>query len=384
MSQPVRYIHEVAAWPSFAWDQGALASRLADIHFRRGILLASMSALGLQTRQQSMMQTLVQDVTQSSRIEGETLDIDQVRSSVARRLGLDNAGLPRASRDVDGVVEMTLDATQHFGAPVTEARLFGWHAALFPTGHSGIHRIEVGRWRSDVHGPMQVVGGAMGRETVHFEAPGGVRVPEEMRLLLNWLAENQNLDPIVKAALTHLHFLTIHPFEDGNGRIGRALTDLMLARADGSAERYYSMSTQIELHRRSYYDILERTQRQTDLDVTDWLLWFLDRLLEALAQSEEALRRVRLKRRFWEDHRGDNFNARQRRVLDLLFEDFHGKLQRDKYAKLTGCSAATAQRDLAELVSLGALVQTGTARATRYHLALPDEDVVSLYRPNRR
>lgn len=354
------------------WDHALLAPRLAQVHFRRGVLLASMTSLGFDVRQRSLVLNLVQDVTRSSQIEGELLDAEQVRSSVARRLGLDVAGLPQPSRDVDGVVEMMLDATQRFNALVDTERLFGWHAALFPTGRSGLHRIEAGQWRTDALGPMQVVGGRVGRETVHFEAPAASRVPGEMQRFLNWLEDDEPLDPVVKAGVAHLYFLTVHPFEDGNGRIARALTDLLLARADGTAERFYSISTQIEAHRKTYYEVLERTQRAVDLDVTEWLFWFIERLDEALGQSESTLEKVRLRRCFWDRHTGQTFNTRQRKVLDLLLDGFEGKLKTEKYARITKCSPATAQRDLAGLVEIGALQLDPAAggRSTSYRLNL--------------
>ena len=384
-----KYIYQSSGWPEFHWDSAALAPLLAEIHFKRGLLLASMTSLGFEAQQDSLVQTLVRDVTQSSRIEGEDLDEQQVRSSVARRLGIEMAGLPQASRDVDGVVEMMLNATQNFAQPVTEERLFAWHAALFPTGRSGMHRIEVGQWRTDELGPMQVVGGPLGQQTVHFEAPPAKQVGDEMRTFLNWLEKKEPGDPVVKAGIAHLWFLTIHPFEDGNGRIARALTDLLLARADHRRERFYSMSAHIEQHRRNYYEILEQTQRRTTLDITAWLVWFMQRLLGALGEAEIAFEKVRLKRCFWDSLGDTELNARQRRMLELLFEEFYGKLKTEKYARMMKCSTATAQRDLADLVQKGALKLDSEAggRSTGYVLNLDGCDAkagLDLYQPKRR
>lgn len=388
MASLPKYIYQAPGWPEFSWESAKVAPLLAEIHFKRGLLLASMTSLGFQAQQDSLVQTLVQDVTQSSRIEGENLDEQQVRSSVARRLGIDIAGLPQVSRDVEGVVEMMLDATQNFTQPVTEERLFAWHASLFPAGRSGMQRIEVGQWRTDEMGSMQVVGGPLGRQTVHFEAPPATQVEKEMRDFLKWL-EQEPSDPVLKAAITHLWFLTIHPFEDGNGRIARALTDLLLARADRRSERFYSMSAQIEQHRRSYYEVLEQAQRRTSLDITSWLVWFMERLLGALGEAEIAFEKVRLKRCFWDRLGTTELNARQSQMLELLFEDFYGKLKTEKYARLMKCSTATAQRDLADLVQKGALNPDLAAggRSTNYVLNLegcretPDFD---LYQPNKR
>jgi Fic family protein len=374
MTRLPRYIHEQPDWTRLHWDAAALSRLLADVHFRRGLIVAGMASLGFELRQRAVVLTLIEDVTRSSRIEGEHLDAEQVRSSVVRRLGLDAAGLPHASRDVDGVVEMMLDATQKADEPVDENRLYAWHAALFPTGRSGMTPLDVGTWRSDRDGPMQVRGGHAARPVVHFEAPAADRLPEEMRRFLTWLEADTPEDPVLRAALAHLMFLTIHPFEDGNGRIARALADLMLARADGSGERFYSMSAQIEAHRSDYYRILEQTQRSVDLDVTAWLTWFLERLSAALDRAESAFAQVRDQRRYWDAHRDVTLNARQRKVIDQLFEDFQGKLKTEKYARLTKCSTATAQRDLAELVQEGLLKPDGQGgRSTGYVLAMPDD-----------
>lgn len=326
-----------------------------------------MTDLGFESRQEAMLQVLVQDVTKSSEIEGERLDPRQVRSSIARRLGIDFAGLPVPERRVDGVVEMMLDATQRFDVPLTDSRIFGWHAALFPSGWSGMHRIVVGAWRDDSEGPMQVVSGPMGKERVHFEAPAAGRVPAEMELFLNWF-ERERMDPVLKAAIAHLWFVTIHPLDDGNGRVGRALMDMALARADGTAQRFYSMSAQIHAQKGAYYDVLERTQRGS-MEVTPWLRWFLSRLMASITSAESVVAIVHRKRALWECHRDDHLNERQRKIVDMLFDGFQGRLQSAKYGKIAKCSHDTALRDLADLVRKGILVQQGAGRSTCYELA---------------
>jgi len=301
-----------------------------------------------------MVQVLVQDVVKSSEIEGEHLDILQVRSSIARKLGMPYAGLPEPDRRTDGVVSMMLDATQRYAEPLTPDRLFDWHAALFPTGYSGLHKIAVARWRDDADGPMQVVSGPVGKQRVHYQAPDADRVPEEMARFLEWF-EGQSDDPVIKAAIAHIWFVSIHPFDDGNGRIGRAIMDMALARADGSSRRFYSMSAQISADRNSYYDVLERTQKRS-MDVTEWIAWFLVQLERALAQAEGVIRLVRNKQAFWEAFRDTDFNGRQTKLLNLLLDDqFFGKLTSDKYAKMMKCSRPTAVRDLNELVEGGVL-----------------------------
>ncbi|MCC7435795.1 MAG: Fic family protein [Methanoregulaceae archaeon] len=364
-----RYIYEQPDWPAFRWDHSALEGVLASVHVRRAKLQMALASLGLEPRQSTLLDVLVEDVTRSSEIEGVNLDINQVRSSVARRLGLDTAGLPEPDRHVEGVVEMTLDATQRYERPLDEERLFAWHAALFPTGRNGLSRIRVGTWRSDELGPMQVVSGPIGRERVHFEAPAADVIPTEMRRFLEWLTGDAAGDPILRAATAHLWFVTVHPFEDGNGRIGRAIMDMGLARADQSAHRSYSMSAQILKHRQSYYDVLETTQKG-DLDITHWLTWFLARLEEALDAAEGVVALVELKRQFWERHRETNLNDRQIKILNMLLDGFVGKLQTGRYAKITKCSPDTALRDLTELVELRILVREPSGgRSTSYALA---------------
>jgi Fic family protein len=365
------YIHQRAEWPRFRWDESAFAAQLAAVHQRRRVLLEAMATLGFEVRQETVLSVLVQDVQKSSEIEGEKLDPGQVRSSIARRLGMDVAGLPVADRDVEGVVEMMLDATQRFEESLTKERLFAWHASLFPTGRSGMSPIVVGAWRDDTQGPMQVVSGPIGRERVHYEAPAANRLEAEMDAFLDWF-ERESLDPVLKAAIAHLWFVTIHPFDDGNGRIARAIMDMALARFDGTSQRFYSVSAQIHREKRAYYDILERTQKAS-LDVTQWVQWFLECLDQALEAAEGILSVVRAKARFWEVHAGTPLNDRQRKVLNRLLDGFDGKLQTAKYAKLAKCSTDTALRDLTDLLQKGMLTRDENAagRSTSYGLIRP-------------
>ena len=367
------YIHELTAWPTLTWDSDTLAGPLAAVRHEQGRLLGKMESLGFDLRSEASLIVLTADVVQSSAIEGETLNANEVRSSIARRLGLDAAGLPQPSRNVEGIVEMMLDATQNFAAELTEERLCGWHASLFPTGRSGMSRIAVGQWRPAEAGPMQVVSGPIGKERVHFQAPAAERLNAEMNRFLAWFNEPAAIDPVLKAGLAHFWFVTIHPFEDGNGRIARAIADLTLARADGIKERFYSMSAQIEAERKTYYSELEQTQRG-ELDVTAWLGWFLECLGRAIAASEERLASVLRKARLWERINRRPVNERQRLVINRLLGDFQGFLTTSKYAKLAKCSADTALRDMRELLEQGVLVQNpGGGRSTSYRLAEPEE-----------
>jgi Fic family protein len=327
-----------------------------------------MQGLGFALRKEAVLQTLTQDVVKSSEIEGEALDAQQVRSSIARRLGIDIGALVPADRNVEGVVEMMLDATQNYGKPLTKERLFDWHAALFPTGRSGMHKILVGKWRDDKSGPMQVVSGPIGRERVHYQAPLAKRVPREMTAFLSWLAAEEPIDPVIKAALAHLWFVTIHPFEDGNGRIARAIADMALARSEESSQRFYSMSAQIRSERNAYYDMLETTQKG-DLDVSEWLLWFLACLDRAFDKANAILDDVLSKSRFWQKHAETRFNERQRDMINRLLEGFEGKLTSSKWAKIEKCSQDTASRDIADLISRGVLVRdVAGGRSTSYSL----------------
>jgi Fic family protein len=363
------YIHEREAWPRLFWDQAALASQLAQVRHRQGRLIGRMEALGFRLREEAVLSTLTRDVLKSSEIEGEMLDIEQVRSSLARRLGLEIGALAQTDRYVDGVVEMMLDATQNYQVPLAEERLFGWHAALFPAGRSGLRKISIGAWRDDSSGPVQVVSGPIGKEWVHFEAPATDRLPREMLLFLDWFNGPAAEDPVLKAALAHLWFVTIHPFDDGNGRIARAIADMALARSEQSPKRFYSMSAQIRLERNDYYGILERTQKGT-LDVTAWMHWFLACLDRAVGGADATLANVLRKARFWEFHAGESLNDRQRKVLNRLLDGFEGKLTSSKWARLTKCSQDTAHRDIVDLVNRGILAKNAAGgRSTSYSLA---------------
>jgi len=328
-----------------------------------------MEALGFALRTEASLVTLTEDVVKSSEIEGERLDRDQVRSSIARRLGIDIGALTPAERDVEGVVEMMLDATQRYAEPLTAERLFGWHAALFPTGRSGMQRIIVGAWRDDRTGPMQVVSGPVGRERVHYEAPSADRLAREMGTFVDWFNHEVSLDPVLKAGVAHLWFVTIHPFDDGNGRIARAIADMALARSERSVQRFYSMSAQIRAEREGYYDVLEATQKG-ELDITRWLEWFLRCLGRAIDGAETTLATVMAKARFWEASARQSFNERQRLVLNRLLDGFEGKLSSSKWAALAKCSQDTALRDIDDLVRRGVLARgAGGGRSTSYSLA---------------
>lgn len=367
------YIHEIEGWPDFTWSSQGLAQALAAVRHRQGRLLGRMEGLGFELRTEASLTTLTADVVKSSAIEGETLNPDEVRSSIARRLGIDVGGYIPASRDVEGIVEIMLDATQAYARPLTAERLFGWHAALFPTGRSGMHRITVGAWRTAAAGSMQVISGPIGRERVHFEAPATDRLAREMDRFLAWFNRDGDVDPVLKAALAHFWFVTIHPFEDGNGRIARAIADMALARADGTSSRFYSMSAQIEAERHDYYQQLESQQRG-DLDVTPWLAWFLGCLDRALTRAEETLAAVMAKARIWEFVNRQPVNDRQRLIINRLLDGFEGHLTTSKYAKIAKCSADTALRDIRELLDRGVLVQNeGGGRSTSYRIARVDE-----------
>jgi len=362
------FIYDYHDWPNFTWDADAISARLGEVRHRQGKILGQMQGLGFSLQEEAMLQTLTLDVIKSSEIEGELLNPEQVRSSIARRLGLETAGTEKAERDVEGVVEMMLDATQHFDRPLTANRLKGWHAALFPTGYSGMYKIKVADWREDV---MQVTSGGMGKEIVHFEAPPPRRVPHEMERFLDWMNGEQHLDPVLKAAIAQLWFVTIHPFDDGNGRIARAIADLQLARADNSPQRFYSMSAQILLERKAYYNMLESTQRG-DLDITPWLSWFLDCLYRSMERTDETVAKALTRGKFWNTHEPTDFNTRQQKMLQLLLDDFFGKLNVSKYATIAKTSTDTALRDIQDLMQKGVLEQEGAGRSTSYRLKADD------------
>jgi Fic family protein len=366
------YIHRSPDWPNYRWDNAKLLPLLADVRHRQGRLLGRMEGLGFRLRAEASLTTLTSDVIKSSAIEGSLLDAARVRSSIARRLGLDFGGNVKASRDVEGVVEMMLDATQKYAEPLTAERLFAWHASLFPTGRSGMRRITVGAWRRADIGAMQVVSGPMGHERVHFEAPAADRLEHEVSVFLDWFEGTNGVDWVLKAGIAHFWFVTIHPFEDGNGRISRAIADMALARADGTTERFYSMSAQIEAGKKEYYLNLEQSQ-QGGVDITSWLEWFLGCLGRAVAGAEAGLASVLRKAKVWEQiNTLSPVNERQRKVINRLLDGFEGKLSTSKYAKLAKCSGDTALRDIKILLDRGLLIQEeGGGRNTRYRLVEP-------------
>jgi len=368
----MNYIYKNKDWPRMIWSHERLAGKLAGVRHRQGRIIGRMEALGFSLRNEAVLQTLTSDILKSNEIEGENLDRDQVQSSVARRLGIDVGGLVPVDRHVEGVVEMMLDATGRYADPLTEERLFAWHAALFPTGHSGMTRIVVGRWREVQSEPMQVVSGPIGREKVHYQAPEAKRIPKEMSAFLKWFNAPPTIDPVLAAGLAHLWFVTIHPFEDGNGRIARAIADMALARSENSSQRFYSLSTQIRKERNAYYDILEKSQKG-GLDITPWLEWFLGCLDRAIGGAEEILAGIFRKARFWESQAGKPLNDRQRLILNRLLDGFEGNLTSSKWAKLAKCSQDTALRDIDDLVKRGVLVKkAGGGRSTSYALVVFD------------
>lgn len=368
MSGDYTFIWASAGWPAWRFDLPALATPLADVSRAQGMLAGRLADVGLALRDEASLAALTEDVVKTSAIEGESLNVASVRSSIARRLGVDIGALAPVDRHVEGVVDMVLDATTHAAAPVTEARLFGWHAALFPTGYSGMSRITVGGWRTDATGPMQVVSGPIGRQRVHFEAPPAARLADETGRFLAWLNAAPVEPLLIRAGLAHLWFVTLHPFDDGNGRIARALGDLVLARADRSPQRFYSLSAQIQRERNAYYDVLERTQRGS-LDVTEWLAWFLTALGRAIDHAHATLDAVLVKARFWQRCAGVAMNERQAKVMNRLLDGFEGKLTSTKWAALAKCSQDTALRDITELVERGVLQRSSSGgRSTSYEL----------------
>lgn len=364
----MQYIWQHPDWPALRWDDARLAHPLAEARHGQGRLLGRMEALGFAPRAEAVLRTLTQDVTESSGIEGETLDPNQVRSSIARRLGMDIAGLVPSGRDVDGVVEMTLDATRHYDRKLTKDRAIAWHASLFPTGRSGRRKIRVGHWRDDGDGPMEVVSGPVAKERVHFTAPPTERVDDEMTAFLDWFNAPFAIDPVLRAGLAHLWFVTIHPFDDGNGRIGRAIADMALAQLERSDQRFYSLSAQIRRERNAYYDILEHTQKGT-LDITGWLDWFLGCLARAVDGARDTLGALLFKARFWGNFAAVPFNERQIKMLGRLLDGFEGKLTTSKWAKIAHCSQDTAYRDILDLIDRGVLNKDAAGgRGTSYSL----------------
>ncbi len=363
-----RYIWQANDWPHWRFDLAALAGPMADVSRAQGVLLGRLADVGMPLRNQASLAALTDDVIKTSEIEGEQLKVESVRSSIARRLGVDIGALAPVDRHVEGVVEMVLDATVNYQAPMSRERLFGWHAALFPTGYSGLSKIKVGNWRDDARGPMQVVSGPIGRQRVHFEAPPAIHLDAETNRFIDWVNGRSNGLPLLDAGLGHLWFVTLHPFDDGNGRIARAIGDLLLARADGSPQRFYSLSAQIQRERKAYYDILERTQKGS-MDVTEWLAWFLDVLHRAVDQAQHTLDAVLRKARFWQHWAATPLNERQVRLLNRLLDGFEGKLTSSKWAAIAKCSPDTALRDINDLLARGVLRKLDAGgRSTSYEL----------------
>ena len=365
----MKYIYQLKEWPDFKWDIEKIAMFLTQVRHRQGRLLGRMEALGFHLQADATLETLTLDVLKSSEIEGEILNPNQIRSSIARQLGMDIAGLVPSDRNVDGIVEMMLDATQNFSASLTRSRLFNWHASLFATGKSGMHKLVIGAFRNhSKENPMQVVSGAMGKEKIHFQAPPSEILASEMKAFVNWFNSENKIDPVIKAAIAHLWIITIHPFDDGNGRMARAITDMQLARADTSSQRFYSMSAQIRKDRNDYYNILEKTQKNTT-DITALLEWFLGCLDKAISATDETLAVVMNKVRFWEKHVSVPLHARQKMMLNKLLDGFTGKLTSSKWAKIAKCSSDTAIRDINDLINKKILDKEAKGgRSTNYVL----------------
>ncbi|MHB1511832.1 Fic family protein [Acidiferrobacter sp.] len=362
------YIWQANDWPSWRFDLATLAGPMADVSRAQGLLMGRLADVGMALRDQASLATLTEDVVKTSEIEGEQLNAASVRSSIARRLGVDIGALAPVDRHIEGVVEMVLDATANCHAPVSRERLFGWHGALFPSGHSGLSKIRIGDWRDDVSGPMPVVSGPIGRQKVHFEAPPADRLETDTGRFLVWVNSTSNEPPLLKAGLGHLWFVTLHPFDDGNGRIARAIGDLLLARADGSPQRFYSLSAQIQRERKAYYDILGQTQKRS-MDITEWLAWFLDTLHRAVDQAQHTLDAVLTKARFWQRWATAPFNERQVKLLNKLLDGFEGKLTSSKWAAIAKCSPDTALRDINDLLAQGVLRKLDAGgRSTSYEL----------------
>ena len=365
------YIYEQPDWPNFTWNKEEILSLVSTIGHRQGRLIGRMESLGFGFQTEASLESMALEVLKSNEIEGEFLDKDEVRSSIARKLGLDLAGLVHSDRHVDGVVEVMLDATQHFREALTSERLFAWHAALFPTGRTGMQKIVVGKWRNNPpDDPMQVVSGPMGKERIHFEAPDSTSVENEMNQFLNWFNSDTETNALVKAAIAHLWFVTIHPFDDGNGRLARTITDMLLTRADGIPQRFYSISAQIRIERKGYYDILEKTQSGST-DITAWLTWFLECLNRALTSSENRLSKILYKAKYWDKLKDQRLNERQHKMINKLLDEFEGKLTSSKWAKICKCSQDTASRDIQDLMTKGILEKEAAGgRSTSYTLVV--------------
>ena len=362
------FIYQLEDWPKFTWKIDEFINLLSEARNLQGRILGKMESLGFDLRNEAALETLTLDVVKTTEIEGEYLNRDQVRSSIARKLGMEIVGSVDSDRNVDGIVDVMLDATQNCFKPLTAERLFDWHAALFPAGRSGMYKITVANWRTDSTGPMQVVSGAMGKEKVHFQAPNSSVLEPEMKRFIDWFNSNNQLDLVLKAAIAHLWFVTIHPFEDGNGRITRALTDMLLAQSDKSSQRFYSMSAQIRIDRKQYYQILEKTQKG-NLDITDWIKWFLNCLINALKSTDTTLSRVLFKADFWNRHAKTVINERQKKLLNTILDGFEGKLTSSKWAKIAKCSKDTAIRDINDLINKHVLIKEKEGgRSTNYEL----------------
>lgn len=362
------YIHQKENWPNFTWKSDEFVNLLSEARNLQGRLIGKMESLGFDLRDEALLDTLTLDVLKSAEIEGEILNPEQVRSSIAQRLGMEFAGTIVTDRNVDGMVEMMIDATQNYFKPLTKDRLFDWHAALFPMGRSGIFKITVADWRKDTTGAMQVVSRSTGKEKVHFQAPDANLIEKEMNLFLVWFNKEDKIDLVIKAAVAHLWFVSIHPFQDGNGRITRALTDILLAQSDKSSQRFYSMSAQIRIERKQYYEILEKTQKG-DLDITEWIKWFLNCLINALKSTDNILIRVLFKANFWNKHSKTIINERQKKVLNKILDGFEGKLTSSKWAKIAKCSKDSAIRDINDLINKEVLQkEIAGGRSTNYEL----------------
>jgi len=362
------YIYQQSDWPKFKWDTKSILLPLSNVRHLQGKLVGKMENLGFKLRNEAVLETLTTEVIKTSEIEGQILELDQVRSSLARRLGIEVSGLVPSDRNVDGVVEMMLDATRNYKNILTTDRLFGWHSALFPSGRSGMYKIIAGNWRDDSTGPMQVVSGALGKEKVHFEAPPAREIRKEMKAFISWFSKDTDQDLILKSAISHLWFITIHPFEDGNGRIARALSEMLLSRSDETPQRFYSMSSQIRAGRKDYYNILEKTQKGT-LDITEWLIWYLKCLTDALNSSDKILSKVLYKHNFWIKYSSGDLNSRQILLINKLLDNFIGQLTTSKWAKIAKCSQDTALRDIQDLLKKNILQKNPSGgRSTSYNL----------------
>ena len=370
------YIHEKDNWTNFTWNEKLVSKKLAETRNLQGRLLGKMESLGFDQQDEAVLNTLTLEIVKSSEIEGEILDLEQVRSSVARRLGIELAGAIESERHIDGIVEMMLDATQKYDSPLTKNRLFGWHSALFPTGWSNMYKITVADWRKDTTGPMQVISGAMGKEKIHFEAPNSDRIDLEIEKFNHWVESENEIDPVLKSAIAHLWFITIHPFEDGNGRITRAITEMLLARSDNSTKRFYSMSSQIRIERKQYYEILEKTQKGNS-EITNWILWFLECLKNSFSSTSDVLSKIFTKAEFWKTHSKTIINERQQKMLNKLLDGFDGKLTTSKWGKICKCSQDTALRDIQDLMKKDILQKEKSGgRSTNYELKAPGGNTI--------